>query len=145
MLCADSEYAVLADSISVTPAEIIPLRGWRPDVPFDPSAPTAGEPLEVYGNHGRWIVECPCKGAQLASRTDLRFMCVDCGNAYQGGAWRPITWPADVDQIADLLDQRPTVLANFDPGQTVEDIQAENDTLAAVADAFASDETEPTA
>jgi hypothetical protein len=142
MLCADSEYGAVAEAAGTTPTELMVIRFWRAEEPFDPSAAIAGDPIKVYGNHGRWIAECPCGGAQLASQADQRFMCVECGNAYQGGAWRPVAWPDDVDVIADLLDERPTTLANFDPDQTVEDIQAENELLAAIDDALTSEGTD---
>lgn len=32
-----------------------------------------------FVNDGRWLVQCECKGAQVASRESRWFICVDCG------------------------------------------------------------------
>lgn len=42
------------------------------------TAEPVGEVAPVE-NHGRWVVQCPCKGAQIASRVTPVFVCVDCG------------------------------------------------------------------
>jgi hypothetical protein len=83
--------------------------------------------IEVYANHGRWVVECPtCHGAQLAVRTDPRFMCVNCGNASVGGVWRPVIWPKDHPEIEAILDARPMPhTRNWAPGETVKDLRRE--------------------
>jgi hypothetical protein len=113
-------------------AEIAPRLAWELDTPFNCEAPTAGDPLPVRGNHGRWIVECDhCSSAQLAASTDHRFMCVTCGNAYQDGAWRPVEWPEDPDELAAHLEARPAHLANWEPGETADDLVEQNQLLAA--------------
>lgn len=82
--------------------------------------------ITVYINYGRWIAECPdCHGAQLACRTDKRFLCNDCANIAIGNLWRPVIWPADSDVIEDVLTRRPVENQNWDPWQTVEDLQIE--------------------
>jgi len=130
--CADTYYATsrVAD---LPGAERVPALAWTAETPFDPTARTSGDPLPVVANHGRWIVSCDqCTSAQLASREDARFACVSCGNAYQGGAFRPIAWPVDADAIGAALDDayRPVALANWAPGESVEQLQAENALLA---------------
>lgn len=95
------------------------------------NAPTGGKSVavQVYVNHGRWIVECPdCRGAQLASPTDRRFMCSDCGNVDAGGAWRPVIWPSDKQAatIEELLALRPVENQNWRPGETARQLHAEN-------------------
>ena len=84
--------------------------------------------IYAVANHGRWIAECPdCKGAQLTSPDDRRFMCVECGNAGVGGQWRPVVWPKDHAAISALLDARPAERArNWLPGETGADLRAEN-------------------
>ena len=68
----------------------------------------ADQAIEAYANHGRWVVECPdCHGAQLACRTDARFLCNECGNVAIGGLWRPVTWPGDLEEIEAELHRRP--------------------------------------
>lgn len=89
----------------------------------------AGTAVHVYANHGRWIVECPdCHGAQLASPTDRRFMCSDCGNGNVGGVWRPVSWPTDkqLSSIEDLLAYRPPENQNWRPGETLTQLRGEN-------------------
>ena len=84
--------------------------------------------VEVYVNQGRWIVECPdCRGAQLASLTDPRFMCNCCGNAAIGGSWRPVAWPKSADQIEALLADRPRDNQNWLPGEPLKALRADND------------------
>lgn len=89
------------------------------------TAPQAA--ITAYINQGRWIAECPdCHGAQLACRTDRRFLCNDCGNIAVGNLWRPVDWPVDLDRIEDVLTRRPVENQNWDPWQTAEDLQVEN-------------------
>jgi hypothetical protein len=79
-------------------------------------------------NHGRWIVPCPwCFSAQMASRSDRRFFCVECGNAGAGGMWVRVVWPPAFREIEALLCMRPdprnrSWLAN----ETLADLLAEN-------------------
>ncbi len=83
--------------------------------------------IPVYVNHGRWVVDCPdCNGAQLACRTDRRFMCDECGNITIGGLWRPVDWPADIAAIEAVLQVRPLANQNWAPGETVQDLAADN-------------------
>lgn len=84
--------------------------------------------LPVRVERGAWIVDCPCGGAQFASRTDHRVYCPDCLNEWAGGAWVATAWPAEVDEIERLLLARSmTVNRNWVPGETTADLQAEND------------------
>lgn len=100
-------------------------------VPLDLNATTAGTAVPVVANHGRWVVTCPgCRGAQMTSVTDQRFLCNVCGNAGNGGKFRPVTWPTDYAQIGALLDVRPDVrLRNWSPGETVASLTLENKAL----------------
>lgn len=102
-----------------------------PFVPDDRHIAGKDRAIEVRVNHGRWIIDCPCGGAQLACRTDHRFFCVDCLNAWTSGAWVPVTWPADPDGIARQLASRPVELQNWEPGETVKVLRAENELLEA--------------
>jgi len=100
---------------------------WAAPMPFDPAAPTSGEPIFVYANQGRWIAECPdCRGAQMACATDLRFMCHCCGNIGNSGHWRPLMWPRNVARIEKILHYRPLYNQNWVPGETVTYLVAEN-------------------
>lgn len=87
------------------------------------------DPLIVWGNHGRWVVECPTGdgGAQFASRQDNRFMCIECLNVAVGGLWIPVVWPDDVADLEAVLDARPVEEnRNWVAGQTVDDLLAED-------------------
>jgi hypothetical protein len=108
-------------------AEISPHRFWTAPEPFQADAPTVGDPIVAYANEARWIAECPdCHSAQLTSAADRRFMCSECANVANGGAWRPVTWPRNFAAIEALLDVRQPVNQNWAPGETVADLTAEN-------------------
>jgi ribosomal protein L37AE/L43A len=107
-------------------AELCPRRFWQGLEPFNPSAPTLGAALEVYLNEGRWVVMCPdCNSAQLASQTDPRFMCIECGNIGNGGGWRPLAWPKNRAGIEAALAGRQPVNQNWLPGESVKLLLAE--------------------
>lgn len=112
-------------------AALLAARAWRAPRPLLEAltAPTgpAGSAVPVVANQARWVVECPaCHGAQLASPSDRRFMCDNCGNLAVGGKWRPVTWPPDPDAIAAVLADRPAENRNWLPGETVKALRAEN-------------------
>jgi hypothetical protein len=113
------------------PAERCVVQHWhRRDVSRDPIVPkqmAQGQAVEVYVNHGRWIAECPdCHGAQVASRTDARFFCVDCLNAWCGGHWLRLVWPPNAGAIEAVLLKRDTHHRNWEPHESVDDLLAEN-------------------
>jgi hypothetical protein len=87
--------------------------------------------IEAVVNHGRWLVICPdCRGAQLATPTDHRFMCCNCGNTAVDGLWRPVAWPDEAETIAFRLHERDVNwLQNWSPGETAADLDAENELL----------------
>jgi len=108
-------------------AESCPAAFWQAPVPYLPDAPTVGEAIAVFANEARWIAQCPdCNGAQLASQSDPRFMCNECANIANGGAWRPLTWPRNRAAIEQALDVRQPVNQNWLPGETVADLTADN-------------------
>lgn len=112
---------------STRAAEIAARMWWsREDVAFFLPEETADEPLAACINHGRWVVICECGDAQLASADDPRFFCVSCLNERQGGKWRPVTWPEQRSDIEQVLRERFTEHANWLPGETVEQLRAEN-------------------
>lgn len=112
-------------------AEWSPRLHWQSPQPIEaamsaPMAPST-EALKVFVNEGRWVVSCPdCSGAQLACRTDQRFMCCECANVAIGGEWRPVVWPDDAVGIERALGKR-TLLRNCNwlPGETAQDLLAE--------------------
>jgi hypothetical protein len=132
---AESHYLPPDELIAAPVAGRAALLHWNdPGDPWLPKqhAVDPRNPIEVYANHGRWVAECPvCHGAQLASRTDPRFFCVDCLNAYNGGKWVPLVWPEDVRAIEDALVDRATPHRNWRTGENVSDLAADNEAHAA--------------
>lgn len=75
--------------------------------------------IYAYVNHGRWIAECPdCRAAQLACKTDPRFLCHECGNVAVGKLWRSVVWPSNVIGIENQLAGRPVENQNWEPGES---------------------------
>lgn len=137
-----SPLATAARIPSGKAAEAFPRRYWKvPGVPVEKAlaAKVAKDAdLEVFVNEGRWVAGCSeCGGAQLAARTDHRFMCHICGNVAAGGRWRRVIWPADVAAIEAALAKRPQLRTrNWSPGETVEQLLAENEHQGPVSPAF---------
>ena len=78
-------------------------------------------------NHGRWICDCPfCPGAELADGD--RFLCQTCRNAAAGGRYVEVIWPdaALRRRIVRTLAPRPIVNRNWQPGEPLELLEAEN-------------------
>ncbi len=78
---------------------------------------------------GRWLTLCPfpgCNGAQLASFTSRRWMCVDCVNRAVGERWVEVVWPEDPCAVELWLDMRPHDAKNWDAGEDEEDIMRQD-------------------
>lgn len=77
-------------------------------------------PLFAYVNHGRWVANCSCGGAELVAE-GKRMVCGSCGlNS-------PVTFPPNVGAIESVLHARKgTAVKNWTPGETVEMLEAEN-------------------
>lgn len=124
-----THYAVMART-AVPPARLAEFAVTQfAGVELDPKASTGGDAVAAIANHGRWLVECPdCHGAQLTHPADRRFLCTDCGNALAGGKYRRVIWPEDHEKITAVLDQRvDEATRNWLPGETLKDLQAENE------------------
>ena len=91
---------------------------------------TTGDALAyAQVNAGRWIVPCPsprCGGAQYACYEDRRLWCVDCDNAFTHGQWVPVSWPENPEEIEEVLIRRPEYARNWLPGETIEDLLAQD-------------------
>lgn len=113
-------------------AEVAALYWQAEGVPIEVALakPIAGKAhaVPVRANHGRWIVDCPdCRSAQLACPADHRFMCSECANGAIDGKWRPVIWPKDAADLAELLDERLEVeLRSWEPHETAEDLRQQN-------------------
>lgn len=100
--------------------------------PLAPSGVALDGGLDAEVNHGRWLVVCPCGGAQLGNPDVDRFYCVDCLNEAVSGLWRAVRYPPDEDGIDAALAPRLPINRNWLPGETVAELEAENDTNLAV-------------
>lgn len=98
----------------------------------------------AYINHGRWLVDCPCNGAEnVRPGQDL----AGCQSCFQTIA--PVEWPPDPDALMGQLAARDEAHRNWAPaghrqtyvsampdgqliadvfpqGQTVADLRSEN-------------------
>lgn len=102
----------------------------RRDVePFEPNSVAVGESIPAFVNSGRWIVQCPnCGSGQLVDPQQDRFLCVECVNDHLGRQWVTVVWPAELDAIEEVLSVRDELSSmNWRPGETVEELQAENE------------------
>lgn len=79
----------------------------------------ADQPVYAYVNHGRWVADCVCNGAELVQR-GTRFLCGSCGLE------SPVVWPDDADDVDRVLEPRPPRNQNWRPGETVGQLTAEN-------------------
>ncbi len=84
------------------------------------------EAVYAYVNHGRWVADCECAGAELVRDGD-DFFCRSCGNAEAEGEPRPIEWPASRAEIEAVLALRPGLNRNWRPGETVAGLLRENE------------------
>lgn len=75
--------------------------------------------VTAYVNHGRWVADCPCGGAELIVENEP-MLCGSCAHS------RMVVWPADVEAIESMLEVRDDRNQNWQPGQTVEVLEAEN-------------------
>jgi hypothetical protein len=96
-----------------------------------PAADRIAGTVDVYINHGRWVVECEiCASAVVAEPEDPLFICPTCGG---GGTWRRVTFPAPAvrARIEALLLLRPGFRnaapnRNWRPGESLAKLRAEN-------------------
>jgi hypothetical protein len=96
--------------------------------PAEPQGFAVGESVAAKVNSGRWIIQCRCGGAQLATPGQDRFFCIDCLNDYVGRQWVRVEWPASVAGIEAVLEARQDPhTQSWELGESVEDLQAEND------------------
>ncbi len=57
-------------------------------------------------DHGRWIADCECKGAEYVDPDEPVFFCFSCLNAGCRGALRPVKFPP-----AEIREQIETTLS----------------------------------
>ncbi len=57
------------------------------------SGVVSGDPVVARIDHGRWIADCECKGAEYVDPDEPIFMCLSCQNASNRGLLRPVKFP----------------------------------------------------
>ena len=53
----------------------------------------AGTAVIARIDHGRWIADCECKGAEYVDPEEPVFFCLSCLNAGNNGQMRPVKFP----------------------------------------------------
>lgn len=115
----DSPWQVVAGSRAAQ------LAGFCPP----PLTTTAGAAARARVNHNRLIADCPdCGGCEFVWRDGPAVMlCLSCLNGGIGHAWRPVELPDEYAAIEAALLARPLPAnRNFDPGESVADLLAQN-------------------
>ena len=100
----------------------------------EPTPATITGRVQARVNHGRWLVDCPgCNSALVIDLDEPVYMCVECGNSANGGAWLQVTLPRNRRAIEAELLKRPfgrnpadAPTRNWEPGETVADLRHEN-------------------
>lgn len=96
--------------------------------PAEPTSTIQGVAATPHVSEGRWVVDCPCGGAQLAAEAQERFFCVECLNEWAGGQWVPVEWHADSGKVeAALVKRRDVRTMHWQPdAESLADIRREN-------------------
>lgn len=85
-------------------------------------------PISAEIVHNRWIAQCECMGAEVVDRDIPIFFCLSCFNTEIEGKTRPVIFPSQINAIENTLLLRPNPMnRNWRIGETVADLQAEND------------------
>mgnify|MGYP001590690436 FL=1 len=85
----------------------------------------AGEPVVVKANHGRWLVYCPCSGAEYAWEEGF-YICLSCFNAHLKQHIGKSSFPENRREIETIISQRPLPNRNWVPGETIAQLVREN-------------------
>ncbi len=104
---------------------VVIRRAGSQGVKFNPKLSDA-PPLLAYINHGRWLADCECKGAELVFDEGL-LVCLSCFNKAHGYQPRRVAFPEERLAIEALLERRPLENQNWRPGESLAQLQAEND------------------
>ena len=75
----------------------------------------------AYANHGRWVADCPCNGAEVVEPGE-DMLCGSCAMTSS------VQFPDEktVAGIEAALGQRPVLHRNWDPDETVDELVAQN-------------------
>jgi len=78
-----------------------------------------GGTVKAELNHGRWIAECPCNGAEFVE-PGKPMICGSCGAVHK------VEFPRNRPKLEGLLVGRPVANQNWKPGESATDLEAEN-------------------
>jgi len=92
----------------------------------DMGCDTVKEPLQAWVTNGRWSITCPCGGGEFAWEEGWA-ICHSCYNGYMGHKYRRVVFPDNRKEIESLLLMRPLQKREWHPGETLEDLQRENE------------------
>lgn len=126
---AEDKHHPIPNLPGLTAAERIVVGHWPP---IDRAGMPTGldKSVQVYADvrQGRWLVQCPwCSSAHYASSEDHRFFCTECSSGAVGGAWVPVVWPVDREEIEAALSRRPLPEnRNWLVNETAADLWREN-------------------
>lgn len=81
----------------------------------------------AFAEWGMWKACCPRPGCTNAMRLDADQPLFACLGPHSCGIEAPVIWPADPQAIEAILAMRPLAInQNWSPGETLEDLLAEN-------------------
>lgn len=81
-------------------------------------------PVQARILYGRWLVDCPvCRGANDVDPAEPVYLCSSCGWPER---FAPVEFPPDQAQIEQVLLKRPIHNRNWQPGETLARLVAEN-------------------
>jgi hypothetical protein len=75
--------------------------------------------VAAYINHGRWVADCPCNGAELVGPGE-DMVCGSCGTISS------VDFPDTAADIEKVLGLRDPYNQNWHPGETVDELTAQN-------------------
>jgi hypothetical protein len=82
------------------------------------------QPVQARILYGRWLVDCPvCRGANDVDPAEPVYLCSSCGWPEQ---LTPVEFPTERMEIERLLLKRPIQNRNWQPGETLSFLIAEN-------------------
>ena len=80
-----------------------------------------GSEVQAYVNHGRWVADCACNGAELVA-PGQEMVCGSCG------ARNTVKFPGapTLTKIEAALSRREPYRQNWHPDETVDELVAQN-------------------
>ena len=91
------------------------------------SGKVKGTPVQALVVHNRWIANCECMGAEAVDPDQPVFYCFSCFNQANKGYPRPVSFPAEIADIEEILTQRVDPFTkNWIPSETLNDLEAQN-------------------